>query len=122
MAPPGYPNTTLTPSRTSDSQMLCAPISVFFSGLILDLPVRPTPDPQPQPNVLPSRCLLERVGRRLAGRRGPAARIRAENPEQRRELGQVRERARAGRLVARRRDIGVEEILPFAVGNRPGFE
>src|ERR1700733_4079690 len=101
--------------------MLCAPISVFFSELILALPGRPMPDPPPQREVPSSRSSLERVRPPRVAPRGAAARIRAENPEKRRELGQVRERARTGELVARRRDVGVEEIFPLAVRNRAGF-
>ena len=55
-------------------------------------------------------------------RDGCAARIRAEDAEHRRELRQVRQRPRTREIVARGRQIRVEEVLPLAAGNRPRFE
>ena len=64
------------------------------------------------PNVIttPPRC-----GQLLAAL---PARVGAEHAQHRRELGEVRERAGAAQLVARRRDLGVEQIFPGPAGNR----
>ncbi len=50
------------------------------------------------------------------------ARVGAERPQHRRELAQMRERARAGDLVARDAEVDVEQVLPRPAGDRPRFE
>jgi hypothetical protein len=41
IAPPGYPNTVLTPCRISDSQMICAPV-FFMARSLAELKFGPT--------------------------------------------------------------------------------
>src|SRR5262245_43662441 len=56
------------------------------------------------------------------GRDRLAAWIRTEDAKERRELGEMTEGPRAWKIVFRRRQIGVEEILPLAPRNGPRLE
>src|SRR5438093_1199401 len=67
-----------------------------------------------------SRHDLERVGH--APFMGAPARVRAERAQHRRELAEMRERARAGHLVARDAEVDVEEVFPRPARNRPRLE
>ena len=50
------------------------------------------------------------------------ARVGAKRAQHRRELAEVRERARARHFIARRGEVHVEQVLPGAAGDRPRFE
>src|SRR5438874_388186 len=64
-----------------------------------------------------SRAHLERIGH-AAFVRLPAW-IGAERPQHRRELAEVRERARARDFVARDAEVDVEQVFPRPSRNRP---
>ena len=68
-------------------------------------------------------CISTEVRRRTrVAAAGFAARIRTEHAQHRRELGQMRQRASARQIVARRREVDVEEIFPRAARHRPRLE
>src|SRR4051812_16882031 len=109
MAPPGYPKTTSTPSRTRHPHRICAPVSVVL--LITFCPSQ-------------SSSYSERRSDLGGGgsRRRPRRRIRTKHTDHGRKLAKVREGAGAREVVARRRQIDVEQVFPFAAGNRPRLQ